>query len=218
MSSDYLKPAELIADAVAAAERKAALPVRDLLLRGALAGGFLGYATSLVFVVLSQGVPPIVGAILFPVGFVLLVLLGLELVTGNFALLPAGVMAGTVRVTKLLRNWGWVYLGNLLGSVLYAALFYLAITNWRTGNGGAVADLLKQAAQKKTLAYVALGYSGWATAIVKAVLCNWMVTIGAVLAMVSRSTVGKITAMWLPIMTFFALGFEHSVVNMYLIP
>jgi formate transporter len=148
----------------------------------------------------------------------MLVLLGLELVTGNFALLPAGVMAGTVRVSKLLRNWGWVYLGNLIGSVLYAGLFYLAITNWRTGNGGAVADLLRQAAQKKTLAYVALGPSGWASAVVKAVLCNWMVTIGAVLALVSRSTVGKIAAMWLPIMTFFALGFEHSVVNMFLIP
>lgn len=106
----------------------------------------------------------------------------------------------------------------MIGSLLYAALFYLAITNWRTGNGGAVADLLRQAAQKKTLAYMALGPSGWATALVKAVLCNWMVTIGAMLALVSRSTVGKIAAMWLPIMTFFALGFEHSVVNMYLIP
>jgi len=167
---------------------------------------------------LSQGLPPIVGAILFPVGFVILVLLGMELVTGNFALLPAGVMAGTVRVTMLLRNWGWVYLGNLIGSVLYAVLFYLVITNWRTGNGGAVADLLKQVAQKKTLAYAALGYRGWGTALVKAVLCNWMVTIGTVLALVSRSTVGKIAAMWLPIMTFFALGFEHSVVNMFLIP
>jgi formate/nitrite transporter len=189
-----------------------------LLIRGILAGAFLGFATSLAIVVSSQGLPPIVGAILFPVGFVMLALLGLELVTGNFALLPAGVMAGTVRVTNLLRNWGWVYLGNLIGSVLYAVLFYLAITNWRTGNGGAVADLLKQAAQKKTLAYVALGQSGWATAVVKAVLCNWMVTIGAVLAMVSKSTVGKIAAMWLPIMTFFALGFEHSVVNMFVIP
>ena len=108
--------------------------------------------------------------------------------------------------------------GNMIGSVLYAALFYLAITNWRTGNGGAIADLLKQAAQKKTLAYMALGPSGWATAVVKAILCNWMVTVGAVLAMVSRSTVGKILAMWLPIMTFFALGFEHSIVNMFVIP
>ncbi len=216
--TDYVNPKELLQEAVQLAKRKSALPVRDMLIRGILAGAFLGYATSLVFVVLSQGIAPIVGAILFPVGFVILVLLGLELVTGNFALLPAGVMAGTVSVSKLLRNWGWVYLGNLIGSLLYAALFYLAITSWRTGNGGAIADLVKQAAQKKTLAYAALGPSGWGTAFVKAILCNWMVTIGAMLALVSRSTIGKITAMWLPIMTFFALGFEHSVVNMYLIP
>jgi formate transporter len=216
--TDYVNPKELLQEAVQLAKRKSDLPARDMLIRGILAGAFLGYATSLAIVVTSQGLPPIVGAILFPVGFVILALLGLELVTGNFALLPAGVMAGAVSIPKLLRNWGWVYLGNLIGSVLYAALFYLAITSWRTGNGGAVADLLKQAAQKKTLAYAALGYSGWGTAMVKAVLCNWMVTIGAMLAMVSKSTVGKITAMWLPIMTFFALGFEHSVVNMYVIP
>src|SRR5437867_10509395 len=148
---DYVSPKDLMQEAVQLAKRKSDLPVRDMLIRGILAGAFLGYATSLVFVVLSQGLPPIVGAILFPVGFVILVLLGLELVTGNFALLPAGVMAGTVRVTKLLRNWGWVYLGNLIGSLLYAVLFYLVITNWRTGNGCAVADLLTQAAQQKTL-------------------------------------------------------------------
>jgi formate/nitrite transporter len=216
--ADYVRPMELLQEAVELAKKKSELSIRDMLIRGILAGAFLGYATSLVFVVLSQGLPPIVGAILFPVGFVILVLLGLELVTGNFALLPAGVMAGKVRMTKLLRNLAWVYLGNLIGSLLYAGLFYLAITNWRTGNGGVVADLLKQAAQKKTLAYMALGPSGWGTALVKAVLCNWMVTIGAVLAMSSKSTVGKIAAMWLPIMTFFALGFEHSVVNMFLIP
>lgn len=216
--ADYVSPRELLQEAVQLAKRKGELSVRDMLIRGLLSGAFLGYATSLAILVTSQGLPPIVGAILFPVGFVILVLLGLELVTGNFALLPAGVMAGTVSVAKLLRNWGWVYLGNLIGSLLYAALFYLAITNWRTGNGGAVADLLKQAAQKKTLAYSALGASGWATALVKGILCNWMVTIGALLALVSRSTVGKIAAMWLPIMTFFALGFEHSVVNMYVVP
>jgi formate/nitrite transporter len=216
--ADYVRPMDLLQEAVELAKKKSELSIRDMLIRGILAGAFLGYATSLVFVVLSQGLPPIVGAILFPVGFVILVLLGLELVTGNFALLPAGVMAGKVRMTKLLRNLAWVYLGNLIGSLLFAGLFYLAITNWRTGNGGAVADLLKQAAQKKTLAYIALGPSGWGTALVKAVLCNWMVTIGAVLAMSSKSTVGKIAAMWLPIMTFFALGFEHSVVNMFLIP
>src|SRR5437879_13613626 len=136
--TDYVNPQELLQEAVQLAKRKSELPIRDMLIRGILAGAFLGYATSLVFVVLSQGLAPIVGAILFPVGFVILVLLGMELVTGNFALLPTGVMAGTVSVSRLLRNWGWVYLGNLIGGLLYAALFYLAITSWRTGNGGAV--------------------------------------------------------------------------------
>src|SRR5215471_20013684 len=124
--TDYVAPKELLQEAVQLAKKKSDLPVRDMLIRGALAGAFLGYATSLVFMVSSQGLPPIVGAILFPVGFVILVLLGLELVTGNFAVLPAGVLAGTVRFTKLLRNWGWVYIGNSIGSLLYAGLFYLA--------------------------------------------------------------------------------------------
>ena len=216
--TDHVSPTELLQEAVQLAKKKSELSVADMLIRGALSGALLGYATSLAFLVTSQGLPPIVGAILFPVGFVILVLLGLELVTGNFALLPAGVLAGTVSFTKMLRNWGWVYLGNLLGSLLYAGLFYLAITNWRTGNGGGVADLLRQAAQKKTLGFAVLGAGGWALALVKGVLCNWMVTIGALLALVSRSTIGKIAAMWLPIMNFFALGFEHSVVNMYVLP
>jgi len=215
---DYVSPKQLVVEMLEAARKKAALPVRDLLIRGILAGVFLGYATSLVMVVLSQGLPPIVGAILFPVGFVILVLLGLELATGNFALLPAGLLSGDVRFGELLRNWGWVYFGNLIGSVVYALLFYLAVTNFMTSNGGALGELLRQAAQKKTLGYAALGYKGWMAAMVKGVLCNWMVTLGAVLALASRSTVGKIVAMWLPIMTFFAHGYEHSIVNMYVVP
>ncbi|HXT75972.1 MAG TPA: formate/nitrite transporter family protein [Candidatus Eisenbacteria bacterium] len=216
--SDYVIPKDLVQEATQIARTKSELPVRDMLIRGILAGAFLGYATALVFTVLSQGLPPIVGAIVFPVGFVILVLLGLELVTGNFALLPAGLMAGTLSFPKLARNLFWVYLGNLIGSLLFALLFFLAITNWRTGNGGAIADLIKQAALKKTTGYSALGLSGWGTVFIKAILCNWMVTVGAMMALVSRSALGKIAAMWLPIMTFFALGFEHSVVNMFLIP
>jgi formate/nitrite transporter len=152
------------------------------------------------------------------VGFVMLVLLGLELATGNFALLPAGLLSRDVRFGELLRNWGWVYLGNLIGSVAYAFFFYLAVTNFMTSDGGTLGEMLRQAAQKKTLAYAALGYRGWMTAVVKGVLCNWMVTFGVVLAFVSRSTFGKVVAMWLPIMTFFAHGYEHSIVNMFVIP
>jgi formate/nitrite transporter len=200
------------------AGKKATLSIRDMLLRGVLAGAFLGFATSLAMVATAQGLPPMVGAVLFPVGFVMLVLLGLELATGNFALLPPAVLAGQVSGAQLLRNWFWVYVGNLIGSVFYALLFYLAITNCGTNNGGPLGDLVRQAAQKKTLGYMAAGPSGWATAFIKAILCNWMVTVGAVLALVSRSTIGKVVAMWLPITTFFAQGYEHSIVNMFVIP
>jgi len=215
---DYVTPKQLVADMLEAARKKAALSVRDLMIRGILAGVLLGYATSLVMVVMSQGLPPIVGAILFPVGFVMLVLLGLELATGNFALLPAGLLSGDVQFRALLRNWGWVYFGNLIGSVAYALLFYLAVTNCMTSDGGALGELVRQAAQKKTLGYAALGYKGWMAAMIKGILCNWMVTLGVVLAFASRSTLGKVAAMWLPIMTFFAHGYEHSIVNMFVIP
>src|SRR5437879_10624725 len=124
---DYVNPVELVQEALRVAKKKAALSTCDLLLRGFLAGAFLAYATSLVMIVLSQGLPPIVGALLFPVGFVMLVLLGLELATGNFALLPAALAAGEVSLGKLLRNWGWVYMGVLLGRVICAVLFILAL-------------------------------------------------------------------------------------------
>jgi formate/nitrite transporter FocA (FNT family) len=88
---DYINPKELVQDAILVARKKASLSVTDMLIRGALSGVFLGFATSLAVIVTSQGLPAIVGAILFPVGFVMLVLLGLELATGNFALLPTRV-------------------------------------------------------------------------------------------------------------------------------
>src|SRR5881227_1548172 len=215
---DYVVPSEVVSDVLNAAVKKAGLSARDMLIRGALAGVFLGYATSLVFVALSQGLPALVGAIIFPVGFVMLVLLGFELATGNFALLPAALMDQRITRGAMLRNWAWVYIGNLIGSVLYALLFYLAITSFGANNGAALGDQLRQVAERKTLAFAALGMSGWGTAFIKAVLCNWMVTVGTMLAFASRSTIGKIAAMWLPIATFFAHGYEHSIVNMFVVP
>src|SRR5437870_1073034 len=215
---DYVVPNEVVSDALNAAAKKAGLSARDMLIRGALAGVFLGYATSLVFVALSQGLPALVGAIIFPVGFVMLVLLGFELATGNFALLPAAWMDQRISAGAMMRNWMWVYAGNLLGSLLYALLFYLAITSFGANNGAALGDQLRQVAERKTLAYAALGMGGWGTAFIKAMLCNWMVTVGTMLAFASRSTIGKIAAMWLPITIFFAHGYEHSIVNMFVIP
>jgi formate transporter len=92
--TDHVSPTELLQEAVQLAKKKSELSVTDMLIRGALSGAFLGYATSLAFLVTSQGLPPIVGAILFPVGFVVLALLGLELVTGEFYFASCGDAGG----------------------------------------------------------------------------------------------------------------------------
>lgn len=146
-------------------------------------------------------------------GFVMVVLLGLELVTGNFAVVPLGVLEGRIGVRTLLRNWVWVFVDNLSGSLAYAFMFVIG-----TSSGSPIAVKLTQAAEAKTLAYVQLGALGMTQVLTKAVLCNWMVTLGVVMSLASLSVVGKTVAMWLPIVTFFAQGFEHSVVNMFLIP
>ncbi len=186
--------------------------------RGILCSAILGAATLLALTVWAQELPRIVGAILFPVGFCMLVLLGLELATGNFALLPAGWYAGRVTPKQIARSWWWVYLGNLIGGVLFAWLAVASLTGWWAHDAGTVGEQIRKLASAKTIAYAELGWQGWLTALTKGILANWLVTIGAFLAFVSRSVVGKVVAMWLPIMTFFGLGYEHSIVNMFVIP
>ena len=159
------------------------------------------------------------GAVIFPVGFAMIVLLGLELVTGSFALIPLAWLEGKIPFSKVLSNWTWVFIGNLVGALIYAGLFVIAISMAGTAaNPGPLAAKLVGAATAKTIAYEHAGMAGMLTVFVKAMLCNWMVCLGVVMGMTSTSTVGKIVAAWLPILIFFAQGFEHSVVNMFVIP
>src|SRR5262247_2295806 len=123
----YVKPDAVVEQMVNAGVAKSQLPVRDLLLRGFLSGAFLGFATTLAFTASLQTKIGLVGALVFPVGFVMIVLLGLELVTGNFALVPLAVHEQRASVAGLLGNWGWVFIGNLVGSVFYAMLFTLTL-------------------------------------------------------------------------------------------
>jgi formate/nitrite transporter len=209
----YVKPDLVVEQMVQAGALKSGLPARDLLIRGFLSGALLGFATTLAFTASLQTRVGLVGALVFPVGFVMIVLLGLELVTGNFALVPLAVLERRSDVGALLSNWVWVFLGNLIGGVFYALLFTASLTS-----GSEMARQILAVAEAKTLGYARLGGHGMAMALGRAILCNWMVTLGVVMALTSQSTAGKIAAMWLPIMTFFAQGFEHSVVNMFVIP
>jgi formate/nitrite transporter len=188
------------------------------LIRGAISGALLGASTSLAFGAAVTTGQPLVGALVFPVGFVMIVLLGLELVTGSFALLPLAPLEGKSSWNAVISNWAWVFLGNLLGSMLFGALLAIALTNMGTTAPAGVAARIIAVAEAKTVANEALGTAGIVSVVVKAILCNWLVCLGVVMAMTSSSTVGKIVAAWLPIVTFFAQGFEHAVVNMFVIP
>ncbi len=216
---DYLKPADVVRTMVEAGVTKGALPAKDILIRGALSGALLGVATAFSYFAIVQTNLPLVGALVFPVGFCAIVLLGLELATGSFALLPVAAGAGRVSTPTVLGNWGWVLLGNLLGSLCFAGLLWAALTDCGQGaDASGLAAKIVAAAQAKTLGYAKFGAAGFVTAFVKGMLCNWLVCLGVVLPMTSSSTGGKILAAWLPIFTFVALGFEHSIVNMFVIP
>ncbi|HVU25927.1 MAG TPA: formate/nitrite transporter family protein [Opitutus sp.] len=215
---DYIKPSDVVKTMLAAGETKAGLAVKDLLIRGFLSGALLGFATSLAITAATQTGAPIVGALIFPVGFVMIVLLGLELVTGSFALVPLAALDGRSSWSQVVANLGWVFLGNLIGSVVYGALLHVVLTDFGTVAASGIGPKIVAIAEAKTTAYAAHGGAGMVTVFVKAILCNWMVCLGVVMGMTSQSTVGKIVAMWLPILTFFAQGFEHSVVNMFVIP
>jgi formate/nitrite transporter FocA (FNT family) len=118
----------------------------------------------------------------------------------------------------VIANWGWVFLGNLIGSLAYGVLIAIAYTDMGAIEPAGVAARIVAAAEAKTTGYAAYGLSGLVTVFVKAMLCNWMVSLAVVLAMTTTSTIGKIAAAWMPVFIFFAQGFEHSVVNMFLIP
>jgi formate transporter len=215
---DYVKPADVAAAMINAGRNKLALSPVDLIIRGGLAGAILAAATSLAITGAVQTGQPLVGALVFPVGLILIVLLGLDLVTGSFGLLPLPWMENEADAKTMVANWGWVFLGNLIGSVVYGALLAIALTNFGATAPAGVAEKIIAIAQAKTTGYEALGYAGLITVFVKAILCNWMVCLAIVAAMTTSSTIGKIACAYMPVFIFFAQGFEHSVVNMFIIP
>src|SRR4029078_3266195 len=136
---DYVKPADVAKAIIETAAAKLKVPAADLIIRGVLAGAILAAATSLAFTAMVQTNQPLVGALIFPVGLVLIVLLGLDLVTGAFGLLPVPWMENDAGATSMLSNWLWIFIGNLVGSVAYGALLAIVLTNFGTAAPAGVA-------------------------------------------------------------------------------
>lgn len=215
---DIIKPTKIVEDLVEAGVYKSVQSNKSILIRSLMSGALLGIATVVAYLATIESHSTVLGALVFPVGFAMIILLGYELATGNFAIIPMAVWAKKTSFNKLVRNWTLSILGNLIGSVFFAGLFFVYITKVGKTYDLDIIEKIIAVAESKTLSYKELGYSGFLVVFVKAIICNWMVSMGVVMAYTSNSTIGKITALWLPIFTFFALGLEHCVVNMFVIP
>jgi len=214
----YVKPDQFIDDIIQSGVTKTNLTIKQMFLRGTLAGAILGAATAVSLTAAAQTGLPIVGAVLFPVGFAIILLFGLELVTGSFALIPLAILEGRTTIKKGLTNFGVVICAHLFGAVLFGFLYVISITYMGTQTSDPMVQAIMHLAEHKVLPYEAVGAGGIVVAIIKGMLCNWMVAIGTIMFYVSKSTAGKILAMWLPVTIFFSLGLEHAIVNMFVIP
>jgi formate/nitrite transporter len=216
----YLAPSEFVTKMVDAGESKIFMSTRDTVIRAFMAGAILALAAAFAVMVNVQTGYPIIGAILFPVGFCMLYLLGFDLLTGVFVLSPLALIDKRPGVTLggVLRNWGLVFIGNFLGALTVAVMMSIVYTYGFSTPPDKVGAVIAGIGEARTLGYAKYGAAGMLTLFVRGMMCNWMVSTGVVGAMISTSVTGKVIAMWMPIMVFFAMVFEHSVVNMFLFP
>ena len=216
----YLAPSQFVVKMVDAGEAKVFMATRDALIRAYMAGAILALAAVFAVTVSQQTGYPIIGAILFPVGFCMLYLLVFYLLTGVFVLAPLALIDRRPGVTLggVLRNWGLVFAGNFAGALTVAVMMAIVFTYGFQTEPNAVGKMIAGIGEARTLGYKHYGAAGMLTLFIRGMLCNWMVSTGVVGAMISNSVSGKVIAMWMPIMVFFAMTFEHSVVNMFLFP
>jgi formate/nitrite transporter len=199
---------------VGAGERKAGLPLPTVLILGFLAGAFIALGFLLDIRVIANlphewgSFGSLIGGAVFPVGLILVILAGGELLTGNMMSLPMALMSKKITVRKLLKNWFWVTISNFVGAIFIAYCFGHIVGLTETGPYLAKTVAMAQGKLNDT----------FLQAFFSAIGCNWLVALAVWLSYSSSEISGKILGIWFPIMAFVAIGFQHVVANMFLIP
>ena len=178
-----------------------------------LAGAFIAFGAQLSILVgsdatLGFGFTKFIAGAVFSVGLMLVVVAGAELFTGD-NLVVISALEKKVRWGEVLKTWVAVYIGNLVGSVLIALLLYWSGL-WSMNGNLVGSAALKIAGTKVGLTFV--------QGLVRGILCNWLVCLAVWMATASKDIIGKLFAVFFPVMAFVASGFEHSVANMFFIP
>lgn len=210
-----LPPSSIAEATVTSGERKSRLESVKLVVLGVLGGAYIAFGAELFTLVTSDlaqvagyGLSRLLGGVAFSVGLVLVVVCGAELFTGN-SLVAMAAFSRRVSWRRVLRNWGYVYLANLVGALLLALMLFGA-RQYAFSDSAVGANALRIAVAKVNMP---LG-----TAFLRGVLCNWLVCLGVWMATGADDVTGKILGAMIPVTVFVASGFEHSVANMFFIP
>lgn len=214
MEKALLGPGEIKQAVVETGIKKVKRTKLQMFLLGIMAGAFIAlacYVSNMAIHTMSPdnyGLMKFVQGAVFPVGLILVLVAGADLFTGN-TLIFLGVLEDEIRLSEMLRNWGIVYLGNLVGSLIVAWLVY------RAGlfeiSAGRLGGLHVEIAAAKTALEFDVGF-------IRGILANFLVCLAVWMGIGSKDMVGKVLASWFPIMAFVSGGFEHSIANMYYIP
>ncbi len=205
-------PVEIAARYAETGKGKAERSASQLVVLGILAGAIIALGSAAtntaVYGIEDVWTARTICGLLFPFGLGMVVIMGLELFTGN-SLMVVSLLEKRCRLSKLLRNWGIVYFSNMLGSMLVAAgCAWFGQMNY---SGGQLAVYtMRVAAGKCSLPF--------ANALVLGIFCNLLVCMGVLMAMSAKDTSGRVLGAFLPIVYFVLCGFEHCVANMYYIP
>jgi len=146
----------------------------------------------------------------------------MELFTGDCMIVPMAAMMKKVTWGAVMRNWVWVYIGNLVGSLAYAYVMTVGPFVSGQADGTMAVNAFGMTAvgiaAGKILGYKAVGAAGLWSCFIKAIGCNFLVNIAILLAITADDVIGKFFGIWFPIMAFVSSGFEHCVANMYFLP
>ena len=210
---DAYRPAEIARRIEAAGTAKTKLGFEPLAMLGALAGAFIGFGAIFYIVIITgagDGFGParLLGGVAFSLGLILVIVGGAELFTGNTLIIMAR-LDGRISTAALTKNWVIVFAANLAGALALVVVIVAAGTLDLAG--GAVAQTAAKVAEAK------FALSPMA-AFARGLLCNALVCLAVWLTFAARDVAGKVLAILWPITAFVALGFEHSVANMFLLP
>ncbi len=206
-------PKEIAQLAIQAGVTKSRASIPTLLILGFMAGAFIAIGFLLDLYVINSlpadwsSFGGLLGAAVFPVGLILTVLAGGELLTGNIMTMPVAWFAHRISGFAVLRNWFWVAIANFIGSLAVAWFF------------GHMQGMTEGDYLKKTVAIASAKVNAdFMHAFISGIGCNWLVCLAVWLAFASKNVVGKIFGMWFPVMAFIAIGFQHVVANMFIVP